>query len=84
MKDSIQGTQLINEQFLVEHSQLLLKSEVKDLVEKIKLDAFKAGAEWAANIIPKFYCESHDRHYAARQTRDRVVDEISKLKEIPK
>ena len=52
--------------------------------EAAQLDAFKAGAEWAANIIPKFYCESHDRRYAARETRDRIVDEISNLKELPK
>jgi len=54
-----------------------------DQVENKDLNAFKAGAEWAAQQVPQHFCESHDRDYAKRTTRDNILTAAANLKELP-
>lgn len=81
-----------DEVLLIELGNKLLQCERESLIAKIKLDAFKAGAEWAAQ-----FCE--DQTFATGGKRDineisydtacidcqkLIQEEASNLKELPK
>lgn len=57
---------------------------IEEVMNTIQLDAFKAGAEWAANEVriqqfkSDFPIENGDKMYL------KIMDNISNLKEIPK
>jgi len=51
-----------------------------NLIREIQLDAFKAGAEWAAKIAKKQPRALMDTHHVA----DSIISAVSNLKELPK
>lgn len=70
-----------DEVLLIELGNKLLQCERKSLIAKIKLDAFKAGAEWAANLA-----DNHNEFGVCCGTgiKEEITNQVRALEELPK